>query len=280
MRRMCVSTDDAEFRGTILYAGRCDHRLHGRVEVLGYQNSVVNLADGPNSMILHVPAVGVTRGNFLAAGRDGAVLTRMVDAVGAYAAAGDGPATMDWTGDDVEVFEHDVYTVLLAADPTRVPQALEQVPPHKRPRLRPELFQFYADVFPGHTIVLCCFDNAEARWAKPLLLWYRPTDPERLVLPALDSHTGAVPDLDAWVRPDHWLVYGIGGGGTGEVSPDWGHPVEHGSRMRHKLREFLPDRVIGMRVAHEPAPNGDFVLARDDLLRGDLSKVQRLRPIR
>ncbi|NUT53376.1 MAG: hypothetical protein HOV94_39740 [Saccharothrix sp.] len=272
---MCVSTDDAEFTGTILFAGRCGHRLHGRVEVLGYQNTVANLAAGPNSMILHVPASGVTRENFLAVGRDGAVLDRMVDAVRPSPLVAAGAALMGSAGGGVEVFEHDVYTVVLAADPTRIPAALEQVPPRKRPRLRAELFRFYADVFPGHTIVLCCFDNAEARRARPLLLWYRPADPDRLVLPALDSHTGDVPDLDAWVHPDHWLLFG-----TDEVTdPGWGHPVDHGRVMRHTLREFLPDRVIGVRVDYGRVPNGDFVLTRDDLLLGDASKVERLRPM-
>ncbi|MFJ6674897.1 hypothetical protein ACIQMJ_27670 [Actinosynnema sp. NPDC091369] len=158
VRRVCVSTDDAEFDGTILYAGRCGHRLHGRVEVLGYQNRAVNLAAGPNAMVLHVPAVGVTRENFLSAGRDGEVLTRMVEAVRSHVVPVDSPMSMDWTDGGVEVFAHDIYTVVLASDPTRIPQALEQVPPNRRPRVAAELFRFYGDVFPGHTIVLCCFE--------------------------------------------------------------------------------------------------------------------------
>ncbi|WP_367127217.1 hypothetical protein [Saccharothrix sp. HUAS TT1] len=259
--------------------------------MLGYQNQAVNLAAGPNAMVLHVPAVGVTRENFLSVGRDGAVLGRMVEAARAHVAVGGGVASMDWTGGGVEVFEHDIYTVVLASDPTRIPQALEQVPPHKRPRVGAELFRFYADVFPGHAIVLCCFDNAEARWARPLMLWYRPTEPDRLVLPALDCHTGDVPDLDALVPVDHWLLFG-----TDEVGVGWGHEVDYGGKVRHKLREFLPDRVIGVRVGGSGSggewsewggvggewggllPNGDFVLSRDDLVRGDLSKVGRLRP--
>ncbi|MFJ6676934.1 hypothetical protein ACIQMJ_38045 [Actinosynnema sp. NPDC091369] len=105
------------------------------------------------------------------------------------------------------------------------------------------------------------------------MLWYRPSDPDRLVLPALDSHTGEVPELDAAVRADHWLLFG-----TDEVDPGWGHPVDHGSTMRHKLREFLAERVVGVRFDQERMVNGDFVLARDDLNRGDLTKVQRIGP--
>jgi len=51
---MCVSMDQAEFSGTILYAGRLRHPVHGLIHVLGYQNTVVNLAEGPNAMLLHL----------------------------------------------------------------------------------------------------------------------------------------------------------------------------------------------------------------------------------
>lgn len=262
---MCVSSDHADFSGTVLYAGRCDHPDHGRIEVLGYQNTAVNLASGPNSMILHLPASGLTAEHFIPVGRDGDVLTRMLDAVRPVAAAAGGPATMEA---GVEVFEHDVYTVVLAADPTRIPAALDRVPPHKRPRLRRELFEFYADVFPGHTIALCCFDNAEAQRAKPLLLWYRPTDPDVLVLPALDSHTGDVPRADDWVHPDHWLLFGS----------DLGEPVEYSPTVRHKLRAYLPDAVLGIQYDHGRIPNGDFALSHDDLLSANLDGVLRVAP--
>ena len=41
---MCVSAGAAELSGTILFAGRRLHRVHGWVEVLGYHNVAVNLA--------------------------------------------------------------------------------------------------------------------------------------------------------------------------------------------------------------------------------------------
>lgn len=63
---MCVSMDQAAFSGTTLYAGRRHHPEHGLIEVLGYQNTAVNLAGGPNAMLLHVPARALTPENFLA----------------------------------------------------------------------------------------------------------------------------------------------------------------------------------------------------------------------
>ncbi|WP_019634784.1 hypothetical protein [Actinomadura atramentaria] len=266
---MCVSTAAAEFSGTILYGGRRRHPVHGLIEVVGYQNTAVNLHTGPNAMLLHLPARALTPGQFVPVGRHGDVLTRMVDAVRPVPAGG-----IDWMGSDepsrVQVFEHDVYTVLLADDPTLIPAALHRVPPRRRPPLRTDLLEFYADAYPGHVMAVCCFDNADARRAKPLLLWYEPTDPDRIVLPALDCHTGAPPDLDRPVPTDHWILFGLDDAGD-----DWGEPVEYPGALRHELREFLPRAVLGTEFT-APLPNGDFAVAVDDLRAGRLN-VERVR---
>ncbi|ANP49146.1 hypothetical protein J2Z21_002253 [Streptomyces griseochromogenes] len=271
---MCISAGEAAFSGTILYCGRQHHPLHGLIHVMGYQNTAVNLADGPNAMLLHLPARQVTPEQFVSVGRSGDVLRRMVTAV--EAAEDDGIDWMDGSSRSVEVFEHDVYTVLLASDPTLVPAALQQVPFRRRPAIDPDLLRFYADAFPDHTIALCCFDNADARRAKPLLLWYPPLDPDRLVLPALDSHTGGPPDLDAEVPVDHWVLLA-----TDQSPVGWGVPVEHPPNMRHSLRTFLPDAVVGRHFGDGRALlNGDFAIGHDDLLAGDLDRIERLRPTR
>ncbi|NUT94632.1 MAG: hypothetical protein HOY78_21695 [Saccharothrix sp.] len=264
---MCVSSAAADFRGTTLYAGRRDHPEHGPIEVLGYQNTAVNLSDGPNAMLLHLPAAdGV---GFVPVGRSGDVLARMRAATEPALDT----AAMDWMSNDearFSIFEHDVYTVVLAADPMSVPAALHRVPPRKRPSLRPELFTFYADVFPLHTIALCCFDNAEAQIAKPLLLRYRPIDPDLVHLPGIDSHTGEAPDLDADVDTDHWLVFGTD-------DPDWGAHYDRPPGMRHELRSYLPASVRGLAVEGRH-PNGDFVLTLDDLRAGAVHNVRRMPP--
>ncbi len=78
---MCISTGEAAFSGTIVYCGRQHHPVHGLIHVLGYQNTAVNLADGPNAMLLHLPTTQLTPRHFLSAGRTGDVLGRMVAAV-------------------------------------------------------------------------------------------------------------------------------------------------------------------------------------------------------
>ncbi|MEU6842935.1 hypothetical protein ABZ930_13820 [Streptomyces sp. NPDC046716] len=269
---MCISTGAADFSGTIVYCGRQHHPEHGLIHVLGYQNTAVNLAEGPNAMLLHLPTSHLTPRHFLPTGRDGDVLRRMVTAVEDAEAAADGIALMGAEPRSaVQVFDHDVYTVLLADDPTAIPAALWRVPPHRRPALDPDLLNFYADHFPDHAIALCCFDNADARRAKPLLLRYAPHDPDLLTLPALDSHTGGPPDLDATVPVDHWVLYS-----TDEAPPGWGAPVPHPPTTRHRLRTFLPTTVMGRHYgAGQPLPNGDFTLTHDALLSGDLDRVER-----
>jgi hypothetical protein len=185
-------------------------------------------------------------------------------------AAGGGPIEWMSAEDEVQVFEHDIYTMVLAPDATLLPSALHQVPPHKRPRLNPELLAFYADHYPRHAILLCCFDNAEAQRAKPLLLWYSPTEPDLLVAPALDCHTGAPPDLAVPVDVDHRVAFG-----TDAAPADWGWAVDYSLGMRHKVRQFLPDAVIGDSFVG-PLPNGDFAITHDDLLTGDPERIQRV----
>ncbi|MDX2697387.1 hypothetical protein [Streptomyces ipomoeae] len=271
---MCVSMAPAEFSGTTLYCGRLRHPEHGLIHVLGHQNTAVNLADGPNAMLLHLPTRHMSRQNFLSVGRSSDLLERMVDAVRPISVGG--PALMAWMGGDpgpaVEVFEHDIYTVLLARDPRAIPAALAEVPAHRRPSLDPELLAFYAERYPAHAIAVCCFDNAQAAHAKPLLMWYPPVDPELLTLPALDCHSGGVPDLDAPVSVDHWVVLG-----TDEAPADWGEPVEYDTAMRHSLRAYLPGTVIGRHFGGT-LPNGDFAITHTDLLSGDLRAVTRVRP--
>ena len=269
--------DLADFSGTILYAGRRRHRRHGLIEVLGYQNIPVNRADGPNAMLLHLPALApMSPDNFLNVGRkDADVLVRMMEAVRPEPQSRD---LVDWMDDAaagaaVQVFDHDVYTVLLAADATLIPAALSRVPERRRPHLDPALMEFYADFYPGYTIAVCCFDSTEAHLAGPLLMWYEPADPDRLVVPAVDCHTGGPPRLDEPVATDHWVIFGGDGMPRG-----WGADVGYRRGMRGNLRGYLPDRVKGWYFGDAAAVNGDFAITLEDLREGDRGGVHRLRP--
>jgi hypothetical protein len=100
------------------------------------------------------------------------------------------------------------------------------------------------------------------------MLWYRPADHDRLVLPAIDSDTGAVPDQGTDVMTDHWLLFG-----SDDADGDWGGPVQYDRQLRRKLLDFLPPRVTSLLL-----PNGDVAITRHDLLHGRLGRIERLTP--
>ena len=177
-------------------------------------------------------------------------------------------------GGRVEVFEHDIYTVVLAERATDIPRALERVPERKRPAVSGELLAFYADCFPRHRVPWLSLTTPRPWQAKPLMLGYRPLDEERLVLPAVDCHTGAVPDLVLSVPTGiYTVIFATDAPSTG------GEPVLYSQvgQMRHELRAFLPGHVLGEHFT-ETLSNGDFAIAHDDLMRGDLGRIERIAP--
>jgi hypothetical protein len=255
---MCVSAGPARLTGTILYGGVVDHPVHGLIHVLGYQNTPQNLADGPNAMLLHLPGV-VTQANFIDTSACPSILREMVEAVEPPSRS---PAVQMAAG-SVEVFDHDIYTVVLASSASLVSDALAQVPLRRRASVSAELLDFYAENYPDCAIALCCFDTKDAREAGPLLIWYTPHDPSVLSLPAVDCHTGEVPDLSAEVTADHWVILGSSRAGTPIARPP-------------TVAEFLPSHVIGRRF-DGPTPNGDFRISHMDLLlNDDLSGLRRV----
>ena len=268
---MCVSAAPASFSETILYAGRLHHPVHGPTEVLGYQNTAVNRAGGANAMLLHLPAAGLTRDNLIPVGHDGEFLQRMLEAVrGPQVQSLGRTRSLSATSGVVQVFEHDIYTVVMAEDPRLIPAALGRVPSRRRPLIGDDLFGFYAERFPHHTVALCCFDNADAQRAKPLVFRYPVPDPDVIVLPTVDAHTGAAPDLGVFVAVDHWLVFG-----SDEAPPGWGTSVPRPPADGGELRAYLPDRVAGFRLAGR-MPNGDTAIAVSDLHAGRLERAYRV----
>ncbi len=198
---------------------------------------------------------------------------------------------------------------MLAQDALAIPDALNQVPKEKRPKLNRALFEVYAEWYPTWTLALCCFNNTEAKRALPLLWWYEPMFPEELFLPALDSHTGDVPKLDGTVRVDHIVAFGsyrsqkditvvFSNGGVctrcGETIDDnlmfcplcgtllngVSNPNRGEVRYTHYIPEhlspYLLKNVIGKSYRYS-MPNGDFVCSIEDV-RKDIFKPERKIP--
>ncbi len=287
---MCCSVTpgvSVRFSDTVLYAAEVVAPETGEtVHVLGYQNKVQDragrlsraagllpFAGAGNAMILPFPAVPgtMTRANVLDTDECRDILQEMAAVVA--------PPTMAWGGKGrakgadvppVQVFSTGIYTVVLARDPVDIPAALDQVPAEKRPALNPALFEAYAAWYPGWTVALCCFNNRRARLAAPMLWWYRPVRDDRLFLPALDCHTGDVPDLDESVAVDHVIVVGS-------------HRMERGRPVYFRdvwlpghVVPYIRRRIIGDLI-REQMPNGDFICRLDDVHQAEF-RPERARP--
>jgi hypothetical protein len=271
------------FSQTILYAAEVATPDTGTVHVLGYQNRVQGGSGSRsfwrrlfspdrsgNAMILPFPArpATMTQANVIDTEACPNVLQDVAAAI-SYPMSLDQSTSVSLSAvvPKVQVFEAGgVYTVVLAQDPNDIPAALSQVPPRKRPALNPALFDAYARWYPGWTVALCCFSNDEARLARPLLWWYAPMHPDRLFLPALDCHTGEVPDLVASVLVDHVVAVGsyrLGGGNR----------VAYRDRVPEAVIPYLRPSVLGKRY-YEYMHNGDFVCRVDDVTAGDFSPVR------
>lgn len=262
---MCVSMAPAEFFGTRVFLGDMHHTPNGRVHTLGYQNTAQNRGRGPNAMLIHMPsAARMDPRNFLDTSNCPHILSDMVEAVTPRSRGGGTRSLgMPFTK-GAQVFDYGkIYTVVLAEDARAIPAALALVPENRRPALNAPLFDFYQRAYPGYTVALFCFDNAEAVEAEPVLMWYKPM-PHRgfLPLPAIDCHTGLVPDMTALVDTDHWVLVGS------DIMPDHvGSRVQYQDAIPHTVRPYLPNRVMGRQFVTR-MPNGDFGWNYEDLLQG------------
>lgn len=290
---MCVTLGRAELSQTTLYVGRAsgvftsDHR---DIHVCGYQNRVQNLltvmqrrdaASGKrnqgNAIILPFPAVPGTMSqkNFLT-GMDVCphVLKDMADAVTPRTRSSfsleDSSKGSRSLG--VEIFELDIYTVVLAQKAQLIADVIGDVSKEKRPPLKPHLFGNYDEWYPDWPIAVCCFNNEEAALANPIMAWYEPLRPEFLFAPALDCHTGDVPDLRAQVKVDHTLVVGAGAAPNGR-----GARVHYQDEIPAHIKPYLPNRVIGGQLRLMMS-NGDFVFRTDQVEEGIFQPMRLLPP--
>lgn len=265
---MCVSMAPAQFSGTILYMGETDHYKHGEIHVLGYQNTAINLHDGPNAMILHFPAAEpMGPNNILDTSRAPNILKDIVEAVRPRTRS----ASLGRVAkgcDSVMIFDHGIYTIVLAreARTETVMRALDQVDSSKRPAFNADLIDFYLKRMSRHILSLCCFNNRDARNSTPMLWWYKPSDPTLLQAPAIDCHTGAVPNLNDLVEVDHWVIAGS------DHFPNvcmvhHSHIVHYQDHNIDNLRDFLPDRVVGQQFKGR-MPNRDFAVKTEALRTG------------
>jgi hypothetical protein len=246
---MCCTLQPANLTDTILLA----HSLPDGRNVIGYQNKARSLSARPNAMILPFPsATPMSRQNCLDVSKYPWLLKRYAELVRPRERGEQSKGMRPRMLGSVEVFNSGSYTVVLASDARAIPDALEQVPEDKRPRLHPEIFDAYAAWYPGWPIALCCWNGRIE--AEPLLWWYEPLPKfrEHHFLPGLDAHDGRVPDPAQHVNVDHTIAVGDTLSNRSEHFLDEVDPV---------MRTFLPNAVYGGSI-QRLTPNGDWVLPK------------------
>ncbi len=156
----------------------------------------------------------------------------------------------------VRVFDSGNYTIVISESPNLIPNALERVRPDRRPAVNGKLFAWYANKYPGYSIVLCCFSGREMQKADPIGFWYKPWSKKFLFAPAVDAHDGEEPRLDSEVEVDHVLAIGGPEGSVGK-----GSRVYYKDRLSSELLTLLPFAVKGAKWDGR-WPNADFRIPR------------------
>lgn len=266
---MCLSLAPAKFTGTDVLVHLCKHPTTGRdVHVLGYQNKPQNLAPRQrgNAMLLHIPSASpMGPENLVDTSQIRGLMDDLSHAAFAPHAAGGPARSFGFRASKnalPKVFDHDIYTIVMAESAEQIPAALAQVPEERRPELSAEIATFYDESFPGWTFILCCFDNREAKKAAPLLVWYEPMFPNLLVAPGIDSHNGRAPDVNAHVSLDHRVFFGHPalGRGMSRVRYAERHNQTSFTELPPDVRGFLPTSIAGADYRGQRVGNGDFVL--------------------
>jgi hypothetical protein len=152
---MCITLREAELSNTKLYAGEA-RRGDTYVHVIAYQNKATT--KGPNAMILPLPAAVMP-------GPENVVDTpgfkRFLDDIHRATEILDSRAMgPTWESPQAQVFDVGSYTVVLAASPRAVPEALARVPANKRPAVNALVLGAFEKLYPGWPLAVCCWDGS------------------------------------------------------------------------------------------------------------------------
>lgn len=252
---MCITALDAYLADTYVGVWDIDHPTLGYRHVLAYQNTPTNLANTPNCMLLHIPTQNpLVPSCLLDTANDSGFLEQMAESIlppPPNAARGIGLSKPNY------VVEMGIYHIALInqLSPSAWQEAKRQIPVHKQPTIGEEFIQFYAEQFPSYALVICCFDNRDAKKASPIMLHYVPQFPNTFHFPTLDSH-GKVPKIGAKHRFHQVIVTGS------QQLKKRGNGFEafNLKGVSKALVPFLPKIGAALRLSGTVAPNADLLL--------------------
>lgn len=269
---MCMTLSKSKLSDTILLA----HGLKGggkTINVIGYQNRAKST--GPNAMILPFPAASpMTSDNCIdMSGVRPDLFKKYAELITPLPRGGMKTLSHDFLSfSPVQVFESGSYTVVLASDPSRIPEALERVPLEKRPAPNQKLFsaleKWYRTGDTQWQIALCCWKGSIT--PEPLLWWYEPLPEfeDNHFLPGLDEHDGGEPNLKYPVDVDHTLI----------VGSEYGDSTSHYHKeISPNILKYLPSKIIGSVIPKGvQMVNGDWVIPKSGVK--SLYGLERVQP--
>ena len=189
---MCVTSLEAELKNTYIGVWEVQHSTFGERQVLAYQNSPKNLADGSNCMLLHVQSKQpLTPDCIIDTSQDPGFLQQM-----AHSILPRGRGNLFGASSKNFVVEMGIYHLALLNDVSEaaLSKTLAQIPVEKQPKISLDYLNFYARTFPSFPLILCCFNNQEAKEASPVMVHYEPIHPDVFMFNTLDGH-GSLPEV-------------------------------------------------------------------------------------
>lgn len=205
---MCITSSRSTLENT--YIGAWDIELPelGYRHVLAYQNRVTNLAEGPNCMLLHIASKSNILPEWLVDTSEHrsflADLYSYVDPINTSQMwMSRSPKSVNY------VIEQGVYhiAILNKTDNKSVTDTLKLIPKNKLPSIKPKLLSFFQNNFSDFPILLCCFDNKDAKQATPILVHFPPKFPDTLMFNTIDAH-GGFPNINKQIQFHQKIILG------------------------------------------------------------------------
>jgi hypothetical protein len=263
---MCITSGPAVLSKTRILSFKVDENKH----FLSYSNSAKNLSNKPNAMILPVPGT-VKQSDFVDTTAFPKFMEHLEEALtprqrgGSF--LGGQSKGIDLNARRITHFQSGMYEVFIAAGGTGpalvgmlqgkkhpVQEALKVLQPSKRPEISKELLEWYDKFYPGWDLVVCVFGADKVMESQPIAFTYRPLPEwkDALFYPAVDSHSGGIPDLNEDVDVDHFLFA----------------PSSRGATIpsQSSMPKYLLARTFNGVKQNDHRSNGDWIRPVDESL--------------
>lgn len=169
----------------------------------------------------------------------------------------------------VQVFEHGIFTIASAKNPTDILEAMAIIPENKRAFINPELLEFYERGYPDNSFAMAFWDSNQADARIQLAYYFQSLEPDNYFFPAVDNqdnsgvHTGGAP-VDKPVDRNHYLYWGSDEDYPNEAGVDMSILFD-GRFVSSEFARWLPRTIFGTRAyLSGKTENGDIHMLKND----------------